>query len=418
MRFIFQHKIIAGIAVIILAGGGYYFYSASTSNKNETRYFLSAAEKGTLIVSVSGSGNIETADSSDASSDISGEIESVNAALGDKVGKGQIIAVIKNDELDIKEESAKSSLNLAKESVSKAKLGRAQKYQEYYDLKQKQKSNPENVSNLDIKISAQKVREADLAIKSAEIKVRSADFDYAKTKDDAAARTIISPIGGTVTALNIKAGDELGASSLTSSACGSLLTITDLEKLFAKISLNEIDVAKIKADQKATLTFDAVENLTLTGKVAEIESVGAITQGVVSYAVKIALDSTDSRIKPGMSTSAAIVTDVKTDAIIVPNSAVKSNNGYSYAEAPDETLPESSISGSADGIILKNPPRRITIEIGLSNDTSTEIVSGIKAGERVISRTTTDSTNQTTSSAPSLFGGSGNAGGRILSAPR
>ena len=72
MRFIFQHKIIAGIAVIILAGGGYYFYSASANNTNETRYFLSAAEKGALIVSVSGSGNIEAVDSSDASSDISG----------------------------------------------------------------------------------------------------------------------------------------------------------------------------------------------------------------------------------------------------------------------------------------------------------------------------------------------------------
>ena len=345
------------------------------------------------------------------------EIESVKVSLGDKVGKGQVIAVIKNDELGVKEESAKSSLNLAKEAVSKAKLDRAQKYQEYYDLKQKQKDNPESVSNLDIKISAQKVRDADFAIKSAEIKVKEANLALDQAKENAAARIIKAPISGTITALNIKIGDDLGTTS-SSSTRGSLMTITDLDKLFAKISLNEIDVAKIKADQKATLTFDAVENLTLTGKVTEIESVGAITQGVVSYAVKIALDSTDSRIKPGMSTSAAIVTDVKIDAIIVPNSAVKSNNGSSYAEAPDETLPESSISGSANGIILKNPPRRITVEIGLSNDASTEIISGIKAEERVISRTTTDSTNQTTSSAPSLFGGSGNAGGRILSAPR
>ena len=405
MRFIFQHKIIAGIAVIILAGGVYYFYSASANNTNETRYFLSAAEKGALIVSVSGSGNIEAVDSSDASSDISGEIESVKAALGDKVGKGQIIAVIKNDELDIKEESAKSSLNLAKESVSKAKLGRAQKYQEYYDLKQKQKSNPENVSNLDIKISAQKVRDADFAIKSAEIKVKEANLALDQAQENAAARIIKAPISGTITALNIKIGDDLGTAS-SSSARGSLMTITDLDKLFAKISLNEIDVAKIKADQKATLTFDAVENLTLTGKVTEIESVGAITQGVVSYAVKIALESTDSRIKPGMSTSAAIVTDVKTDAVMVPNGAVKSSNGSFYVEAPDETAPESSTSESANGITLNNPPRRITVEIGLSNDTSTEIISGIKVGDQVISRTSTNSTGQAASQAPSLFGGS------------
>ena len=405
MRFIFQHKIIAGIAVIILAGGGYYFYSASTSNKNETRYFLSAAEKGTLIVSVSGSGNIEAVDSSDASSDISGEIESVKVSLGDKVGKGQIIAVIKNDELDIKEESAKSSLNLAKESVSKAKLDRAQKYQEYYDLKQKQKSNPEDVSGLDIKISAQKVRDADFAIKSAEIKVKEANLALDQAQENAAARIIKAPISGTITALNIKIGDDLGTAS-SSSARGSLMIITDLEKLFAKVSLNEIDVAKVKSDQKATLSFDAIEDLTLTGKVSEIDSLGVITQGVVSYTVKIILDSIDPRIKPGMSVSAAIITDVKTDAVMVQNGAVKSNNGSFYVEAPDETAPESSTSESANGITLNNPPRRITVEIGLSNDTSTEIISGIKVGDQVISRTSTNSTGQAASQAPSLFGGS------------
>ena len=405
MRFIFQHKIIAGIAVIILAGGVYYFYSASANNTNETRYFLSAAEKGTLIVSVSGSGNIEAVDSSDVSSDISGEIESVKVSLGDKVEKGQSLAVIKNDELSIKEESAKSSLNLAKESVSRAKLDRAQKYQDYYDLKQKQKDNPESVSNLDIKISAQKVRDADFAIKSAEIKVKEANLALDQAQENAAARIIKAPISGTITALNIKIGDDLGTAS-SSSARGSLMTITDLDKLFAKVSLNEIDVAKVKSDQKATLSFDAIEDLTLTGKVSEIDSLGVITQGVVSYTVKIILDSIDPRIKPGMSVSAAIITDVKTDAVMVQNGAVKSNNGSFYVEAPDETAPESSTSESANGITLNNPPRRITVEIGLSNDTSTEIISGIKVGDQVISRTSTNSTGQAASQAPSLFGGS------------
>lgn len=404
MRFIFQHKIIAGIIVIILAGGVYYFYGASANNKNETRYFLSAAEKGTLIVSVSGSGNIEASDSAAVNSDISGKIESVKASLGDKVEKGKTLIVIKNDELGIKEESAKSSLGLAKEAVSKTKLDRAQKYQDYYDLKQKQKNDPDNVSSLDIKISAQKVRDADLSIKSAEIKVKEANLALDQAKENAAARTIKAPISGIITALNIKTGDELGGSS--SSARDSLITITDLEKLFAKVSLNEIDVAKVKLDQKATLTFDAIEDLTLTGIVSEIDSLGSVAQGVVSYAVKIMLDSIDSRIKPGMSVSAAIVTDVKTDAVMVPNGAVKSSNGSFYVEMPDEALPEVLANDSATGIILNNPPRRQTVEPGLSNDTQTEIISGLKAGDQVIVRTSNNSTSQTTNQAPSLFGGS------------
>jgi len=92
--------------------------------------------------------------------------------------------------------------------------------------------------------------------------------------------------------------------------------------------------------------------------------------------------------------------------VMVPNGAVKSSNGSFYVEAPDETAPESSTSESANGIILNNPPRKITVEIGLSNDTSTEIISGIKVGDQVISRTSTNSTGQAASQAPSLFGGS------------
>src|SRR3990167_4352921 len=161
MRFIFEHKIIAGIAVIILAGGVYYFYSAAANTKSETRYFLSAAEKGTLITSVSGSGNIEAADTAEVSTDTSGAIAAVKVLLGDKVEKGQALAIIKNDELDIKRDSALSALNLAKESVTKIRLDRAQKYQDLYDLRQKQKSQPSGVSSLDIKIAAQKVRTPD-----------------------------------------------------------------------------------------------------------------------------------------------------------------------------------------------------------------------------------------------------------------
>lgn len=390
--------------MIIIAGGVYYFYGASANNKNETRYFLSTAEKGTLIVSVSGSGNIEAVDSSDVSSDISGEIESIKVSLGDKVGEGQIIAVIKNDELGVKEESAKSSLDLAKEAVSKAKLDRAQKYQSLYDLQQKEKSNPESVSSLEIKLAAQKVREADLSIKSAEVKVKEANFALNQAKENSAARIIKAPISGIITALNIKTGDELGVAS--SSSVRSLMTITDLEKLFAKASLNEVDMAKVKLGQKTTLSFDAIEDLTLTGIVSEIDSLGSVAQGVVSYAVKIILDSIDSRIKPGMTVSAAIVTDVETDAVMIPNGAVKSNNGSFYVEMPDEALPEVLASDSANGIILNNPPRRLTVESGLSNDTQTEIISGLKAGDRVITRTSSSSTSQTTNQAPSLFGGS------------
>ena len=70
--------------------------------------------------------------------------------------------------------------------------------------------------------------------------------------------------------------------------------------------MNEVDAAKISVGNKTTLTFDATEDLTLTGKVAQIDTIGTVEQGVVSYKVKIAFDTQDERIKPGMTANASI----------------------------------------------------------------------------------------------------------------
>jgi multidrug efflux pump subunit AcrA (membrane-fusion protein) len=136
-------------------------------------------------------------------------------------------------------------------------------------------------------------------------------------------------------------------------------------------------VAKVKVNQKVTLTFDAIEDLNITGEVAEIDALGTVTQGVVNYGVKIIFDTQDERVKSGMSVSAAIITDIKQDVLLVPNAAVKSNNGQ-YVE-----------------VLENNIPRNQTVETGLSNDTMTEITSGLKEGDKVITQTITANTTQT-----------------------
>ena len=106
-------------------------------------------------------------------------------------------------------------------------------------------------------------------------------------------------------------------------------------------------MAKVKVGQKVTLTFDAIEDLSITGEVAEIDTLGTVSQGVVNYAVKIVFDTQDERVKSGMSVSAAIITDVKQDVLLVPNAAVKSN---------DEQYVE---------VLENNIPRNQTVETGL-----------------------------------------------------
>ena len=116
-----------------------------------------------------------------------------------------------------------------------------------------------------------------------------------------------------------------------------------------------------------------------------IDALGAISQGVVSYTVKINFDTQDDRIKPNMSVSTAIITETKTDVLLVPNAAVKFANDSYYVEMPGETISEKGVAN----VVLTAPIEQHSVEIGSANDSLTEIISGLSAGEIVISRVIT-----------------------------
>lgn len=205
-----------------------------------------------------------------------------------------------------------------------------------------------------------------------------------------------APFEGIIAKLSVKRSDAVGSAT-------TIATLITRQKL-AEISLNEVDAAKIKIGQKTTLSFDAIDGFSITGAVAEIDTVGTVTQGVVTYAVKISFDAQDDRVKPGMSVSAAIITDTRQDALIVPSSAVKTQGEQSFIELFEVPLaPNAGNQGSPSA----GPPQRQLVKTGLSNDTSTEIISGLIEGTMVVTRTIAIAITPATASAPSLFGTSG-----------
>ncbi len=240
----------------------------------------------------------------------------------------------------------------------------------------------ESLAKLKAGADALDIRTQELALKQRQ----SALSDARARLADYSVRT---PISGLVAKMNIQLGDQGSSGS-------AVATVVGKQKL-AEISLNEVDVSKIKLNQKSVLTFDAVPNLSLTGQVAEIDAIGAVSQGVVSYNVKIGFDTQDDRIKPGMSVSAAIITEVHADVLMVPGSAVKtSGSGGAYIE-----------------ILTNGQAEERAVTVGSANDTMTEISGDVKAGDPVITQTiTANSTSQPAGGAGiPLFGGARGLGG-------
>jgi len=226
------------------------------------------------------------------------------------------------------------------------------------------KTNSHITSLLSVKDAVQDKKDAfinaDFDLKSQELSVKQRENALQDAKEKLSDYFVRAPADGVAAKINFKKGDSVSG--------GAVATTFITKQRLAEISLNEVDIAKIKVAQKVTLTFDAIPELSISGEVAEIDAIGTVAQGVVSYVVKITFDTQDERVKPGMSVSAAIITDVKADALMAPVSAVKSQGQEQYAEVKNSNA----------------APERVPVKTGVANDEFIEIISGIKEGDQVV----------------------------------
>lgn len=499
------HKIVSAIVLVVLIGAGYGIVRAFSSNTGETRYVLGTVQKGTVITTVSGSGQVSASNELSIKPEVSGKVTSVVVKSGQKVSAGSLIAQLDSTEAQKSVRDAEIALKSAQLDLESLKMGNTQDLKDAQDAVTSAytkllNSSPQvvpydihdnyadtqvptlsgsyslgkegdiiietyaatggfaynlsglaGVSGMVNDIIAQPLGDSGLFIKFAtsgsaqlgkkwvvHIPNKSAsDYSsneeaYQKAKDDLnnlggvsttdvlslqkselsvqqkqnalqdakdtlAKYYITAPFSGTVGAVDIERYATVGAAD-------SIATLITDQKM-AELSLNEVDVAKVKAGDKATLTFDAVEDLTLTGAVVQVDSVGTVDQGVVSYKVKIGFDSQDGRIKSGMTVNANIQTDVHQDVLTVPSSAVKTQNGVSVVQVFDPPLPE---TGGTQGVTSVMPPTQVQVTMGISGDTTVEITSGLTEGQQVVTRTSTGAAPVTPSS---IRGGTGAVGG-------
>ena len=367
-----KHKYIYIAVIIVLIAGGYYWYSKSGAKKTAVQYKTATVEKGNITASVSASGNVIVDSSANIDPTITGTVANLAVSVGDKVAKGQFLFEIQNDDLSPNVTKAYSSYLQSQASLETAKAN-----------KKEVKNNYDDANSSDKSMYKKKLESAEISVTVAEENIKYALENYKNEKDDYADSKVTAPIDGTINVINIKNGDDLSKLSSGSSREVPII-IGDLGTMKARVEVSEVDIASVEIGQKATLTFNAIDEFSASGKVEKMDSIGTLNSGVVTYNIIIGLNSLDSRIKPEMSVSASIITDAEQDIVIIPNSAVKTENNSYYVEVMKNGIPEKKI-----------------IEIGLENNSKTEIKSGISAGDAVVTQTTGGSSSNSTSSSSS-----------------
>ena len=534
--FISAHKIWSALIIIVIIWGGYYYIQKTKASQTTTTYTISTVTNGTVITTVTGTGQVSANNQVAVNAQVSGTIDAINVKVGQGVKAGQILAHINSTSATQSLQSAQLSYDQLVQPAKTGDLANAQnslvqsysnafssvastftdlqtimpginstlygqtgflsdqhssyltttgqnyrntagqefdkaniEYQtvltEYrglspasatssisklladtyamasdvvkslkdtqntitfivnsqpnYDPKDVttaesdvtgwlNQSTSDNSSLLSAKnsIATNQNTLNNLMVGADSLQIQAQQLSLTQAQQNYAYQSVTSPIDGVVAKISATMAEQVS----NGTAVATIVTPNE----YATISLNEVDAAKISVGQKATLTFDAVNNLSLAGTVSEVDGIGTVSQGVVTYNVQIAFDSEDNRVKPGMSVNAAIITAADQNVLVVPSAAVKTQGNTSYVQELGQKYSTAQESAGVTSITL---PKNFPVTVGLSDDTNTEIVSGLSAGDQVIIKTTitTGSSAGTKSAATAAttrggFGGGGGGG--------
>ncbi|PIS15695.1 hypothetical protein COT62_02340 [Candidatus Roizmanbacteria bacterium CG09_land_8_20_14_0_10_41_9] len=398
------------LAILVVGLGGFIYSKTVGSTKTKTTYQTTKVQKDILVVTVTGSGQVSTANNGTISTLATGVVSKLYVKDGDEVKTGDKIAEV---DLDLSGQqnvaqalssyqSAKNTLESAKASMYSLQSDMFTQWDEFMGIAQNStyqnsdgtpnninRSLPEfHIANDNWLASEAKYKNQQNVVTQAQTALNSSWLSYQQTSS-----TIYAPMSGIISGLSLQEGSVIVETTSTSNSAQSATKIANIKtKALPMVSINmtEIDVPKIELGDKATVKFDALTDKTFTGKVVSIDTAGSVSSGVTTYPTVIRLDTESDSILSNMAASASIITDTKNNVLVVPVAAVRKNtDGTSYVET------------------MKNgKPVETTVETGLSSSSQVEILSGLSEGDMVITGTSSNGTSkQNSSQTTSIFGG-------------
>jgi HlyD family secretion protein len=336
---------VLALLALAIAGGGWYWYQ-SRNGDAELRYRVAKVERGSLAAVVVASGTLNAVTTVQVGSQISGQVKEIFADFNTTVKKDQVIARIDPATFELRVNQARADLDAATGAVEVARSGLTAQHAEVSRVKltladaqrdverKKQLVDKKFISpaELDkavvvlettreqlkavqaqIKVSEAQVSSARAAVKQRESLLKQAQVDLERT-------IIRAPVDGTVILRNVDAGQTVAASL----QAPVLFTIAqDLRDMQVEAAIDEADVGRLRVGMPASFAVDAFSRRNFAGEIRQIRKSPLNVQNVVSYTVVISAANPDLALLPGMTANVRIAVDHRTNALKVPNAALR-----------------------------------------------------------------------------------------------
>ena len=363
--------------------------------RSAANYQTTAVSRGPITQAVTATGTLNPVVNVQVGSQVSGNVAKLFADFNSQVKAGQVVAQIDPALFQATVTQAEGDLASAQAALELAKVN-ATRTQELFAKK--------NSSQADLDQAMANLHQAE-----ANVKIKQGALDKAKADLDHC--SITSPVDGVVISRNVDVGQTVAASL----QAPVIFTIAnDLTKMQIDSNVAEADVGAVVVDQAVDFTVDAFPNRTFHGKVVQVRNAPITVQNVVTYDTVIGVSNPDLKLKPGMTANVSIIVTHSDDALQIKNAALR----YRPADAPTpaEARSTSSPRGARTSggrerrnertvyVLSGSRPHAVQIRTGISDGVMTEVVDGLKEGDRVV---TAELTSTTAAASPPAnpFGG-------------
>lgn len=385
--------ILSSVSVIILIVVGAVAATRGGNHIDSSK--LARVERGDLAKNVVATGKIQAITQVDVKSKASGIVKKLLVDYGQPVKQGQVLAELDKEEIQARVNQQRALLEAAEAAAhaAEADLQHAHVDAEGPDVpllkrayeRARQMARDGVVSqaqlddaqrNYEMAVNKQQLGKANEVVAEAKLRqaraqVSQAKAQLAQTEEEYSNSTIVSPMDGIVLSRNVEVGDAVSSILVVGSSATLLMTVGDTREVYVKGKVDESDIAKVYIGQPARIKVESYKDRTFNGKITKISPMGVEKDNVTTFEVRVSIDNSKSELKSMMTANAEILLEEHKNVLMVPEGAlIYDKDRNASVEVPD--------SSARDG------KRKLAVNVGISNGSKTELLSGLKEGNEVV----------------------------------
>lgn len=384
------------VSAVVLLGGGIIGIGAALRPNNQIDPSkIAVVEKGGLAKSVVATGKIEPLAKVEVKSKASGIVKKIYVDYGETVKEGQVLAELDKEQLQSAVEGARANLLAAQAGLESAEATYQRNVVDAMGpdlpflkstVERNRKAAAEGLiaaSVVDdgekayqLALNKQLSAQRNVAVSKAEVakaRAQVAQFQAALASADQDLRnsTIVSPMDGLVLSRDVEVGDAVSSILVLGSQATLIMTLGDVSSVYVLGKVDQADIGKVYLGQPARIVVESFKDKKFNGKVTKISPMGVEKDNVTTFEVRVSIQNPGGELKANMSANAEIILEEKHNVLLVPEAAVvydKDRN--TFLEVPDSRE--------------KTGRRKLPVKLGISNGVKTELLGGLKEGDKII----------------------------------